>query len=106
MKCTHSVKTENGSRQCKCNAIERYNLCQQHGWLRKYYIGFSWQENPGDHWTQKKKAIWPILFETRELAHAHMISVCVFANMGNKRKLTACVEYTKSRHPSKELNLV
>lgn len=98
-----SGKNSKGN-QCSNNVVPGFNLCWTHGWHRTYYIGFTWQEYPGQHWTQKKKAIWPILFKSREEAHLYMSArPQLFKNMGNKRKLTACVEQSRTRIPNKDL---
>lgn len=89
LRCAHE--------DCRAGAQQGYTHCRQHGFRSKYYIAFTWQEKAGDHWTQKKRATWPILFYTHEQAQTHMdhLQGKLFANMPDRRKLTACVERTK-----------
>lgn len=94
------------SHRCRRAAMPGFNLCSQHGLTRKYYIQFSWQETSGDHWSKKKKAVWPLLFDTRKEAQSHLDSVSPFKNMIPRRKLIACVEHTKRTFPQPHLRKV
>lgn len=70
--------------------------------IAKYFIAFRWQENSGDHWKVRRKAIWPILFPTRQAAQTHLDSVQPFQNMLHRRKLSCCVERTRCVFPAAE----
>lgn len=106
-------KMKNGNQRCQCltqagqqckkTAEKPYNMCFQHGFSRRYYIQIMWQENAGDHWTMRRKAVWPIVFRTSEEAWEHLNSVRVFKNLPRKRKMTASVEYTKRYWPNEGL---
>jgi hypothetical protein len=106
MRCEHIRPHGTGTIKCRDSVKPGYNLCHQHGWYVKYFIQLQWQEYAGQHWTQKTKAVWPILFETREEAHKHMKACRPFRNMVPKRKLTCCVEYTKRVFPIKGLRQI
>lgn len=103
MKCEH---TSEDGKLCKSHAVRGWNMCSNHGWKRRFYIGFTWQQNPGDHWQQRRKAVWPILFHSWREAQDHLSSVRPFQNMQAHRKLTACVENCKTRFPHPNLREV
>ena len=109
MKCQHFVATGTIGelRQCKHEAKAGYNLCHQHGWFHKYFIQFTWQDTAGDSWKLKKKAIWPILFNSRYYAEAHMATIPnIFKNLTPRRKLSCCVQKTKAVFPQAQLRKV
>jgi hypothetical protein len=100
MKCEHVYK--NGS-PCKGNAVRGLNLCDVHGFRVRYFIKLTWQAQPGDHWTKRQKAVWPVLFDTTEQALDHLRSVDVYRNLHGRRKLTAAVEPTRKRFAVRHL---
>lgn len=106
MQCEHIIEGI-ANRQCKHSAVGGFNLCRQHGWITKYYILFAWQEQAGDHWTKRKKAVWPILFFSREAAWTHLHAIKrPFQNMQPRRKLSCSVERTKKTFPQTHLRSV
>lgn len=106
MQCEHTVRAGRINRQCKRTARAGFNLCDTHGWFAKYYICFTWQENVGDHWKDRKKGIWPILFPFKHAAEKHMNEVALFSNKHHHRKCTCSVERTKATFPQAQLRKV